>query len=58
MEKLLSAGQLAVKLGLAKSTVLTWARAGRIPKKKLAYNVLRFRQSEVVKALVKAAPGP
>lgn len=50
-DRLLTASELAGRLGVTPGTVLAWRRQGRIPGRKLSHKVLRFALSEVVAAL-------
>lgn len=49
--ELISAEQLADRLGLAERTVLDWARRGLIPELRLSPRIRRFDYGEVVAAL-------
>ena len=47
IEALLTASQLAEKLGFAAGTIVDWAEAGKVPALKIGGR-LRFRESEVL----------
>jgi excisionase family DNA binding protein len=48
--ELLTAPELAERLGVRPGTVLQWYRQGRIPGRKLSHKVLRFVLTEVLAA--------
>lgn len=50
-EELLTKEQLAEVLKVPTSTVLAWARAGKIPQVRLSLRTRRFRLSEVLAAI-------
>ena len=50
-EPLTDAKQVAARIGVAYLTVLKWGRCGKIPCVKISPRAIRFRLSEVVKAL-------
>lgn len=52
-EKLLSAEELAARLGIKPSTVRTWSRSGKIPTVVLSSQRKRFDWEDVLKALKK-----
>ena len=54
-EDLLTAADLADRLGIKPATVLYWHRTGRIPGRKLAHKVLRFNLADVLAALESAS---
>ncbi len=56
MEDLMTAPEVAEKLGLALNTVYVLARAGRIPCVRLG-RVVRFRASEIEAALSSSGSG-
>jgi predicted site-specific integrase-resolvase len=56
-DRILNARELATVLHCSSDTVLAWARAGRIPRIKLAPNRIIFDVQEVLDAL-KATRGP
>lgn len=49
MEKLLTAEELAVVMGVKLSTIYNWSHAGKLPRVKT--RLLRFRESDVQKWL-------
>ena len=53
---LMSAQQLAKRLGVKPSTVRRWFRAGLIPAKRLTPKVIRFNLDEVVTSLQDRQP--
>jgi excisionase family DNA binding protein len=55
-DALLTAAELAERLGVRPGTVLGWHRKGRIPARKLSQKVLRFDLAEVLAALESADP--
>jgi excisionase family DNA binding protein len=48
---LLTAAELAERLGVKPGTILGWHRLGRIPARRLSHKVLRFSLPDVVAAL-------
>ena len=50
-DNLLTADELANRLGIKPGTILDWHRRGRIPSRKLSHKVVRFDLSEVLAAL-------
>ena len=50
-DELLTAAELAERLGVKPGTILGWHRMGRIPARKLSNKVLRFSLPKVVAAL-------
>ena len=50
-DNLLTAAELAERLGVKPGTVLGWYRKGRIPARKLSHKVLRFDLADVLSAL-------
>ena len=50
-DALLTAAELAERLGVKPGTVLGWHRKGRIPARKLSHKVLRFDLADVLSAL-------
>jgi|LSQX01.2.fsa_nt_gb excisionase family DNA binding protein len=44
---LLTAEELAVKLGVSKDTIRRWRRSGKLPSVKLGERMIRFRPSDV-----------
>lgn len=54
-DSLMTAADLAARLGVRPSTVHDWHRAGRIPGRRLSHRVLRFDLAEVVAALESAS---
>ncbi len=51
MARLRTAREIGIRLGFSPLTILKWARQGRIPKRTLGYNVVRFVEADVVAAL-------
>lgn len=51
MSELLTANELAQRLGIRPATVREWARSGRIPEIKLSTKVRRFDIDEVLAAV-------
>jgi len=51
MADLLTAEELAGRLGIRPRTVREWARTGRIPEVRLSPKVRRFELAEVIQAL-------
>jgi excisionase family DNA binding protein len=50
-DDLLTAPELAARLGVRPGTVLAWHREGKIPGLRLTHKVLRFRLADVLSAL-------
>ena len=50
-DDLMTAAELAERLGVKPGTILGWHRRGRIPSRKLSPKVLRFSLSDVLAAL-------
>ena len=50
-EDLLTAAELAARLGVKSGTIFAWHRKGDIPGRKLSRKVLRFNLADVVAAL-------
>ncbi len=50
-DDLMTAAELAARVGVRPGTILQWHRKGRIPARKLSPKVLRFNLSEVLSAL-------
>jgi excisionase family DNA binding protein len=48
---LLTAAEVAERLGVKPGTILGWYRMGRIPARRLSHKVLRFNLDDVVTAL-------
>jgi hypothetical protein len=53
---LLTAVELADRLGLRPGTILAWHRRGKIPARKLSHKVLRFNLGDVLTALESQRP--
>ncbi len=50
-DDLMTAAELAARVGVRPGTILQWHRKGRIPARKLSHKVLRFNLAEVLSAL-------
>jgi hypothetical protein len=50
-DTLLTAADLASRLGVKPETILDWHRKGRIPARKLSHKILRFELAPVLSAL-------
>jgi excisionase family DNA binding protein len=50
-DALLTAAELAARLGVKPETILRWHRGGKIPARRLSHKVLRFNLAHVVAAL-------
>jgi excisionase family DNA binding protein len=50
-DDLMTAAELAARLGVKAGTVFSWHRSGRIPARKLSHKIVRFCLAEVVAAL-------
>jgi hypothetical protein len=50
-DDLLTAPELAGRLGVKPGTILDWHRSGKIPGRRLTYKVLRFWLADVLAAL-------
>jgi excisionase family DNA binding protein len=55
-DDLLTAAEIAIRLGVKPGTVLAWHRNGRIPARRLSHKVLRFALADVLKALDSTSP--
>ena len=53
-DQMLTAAEVADRLGVKASTVMKWSWAGKIPSRKLSAKVVRFDYSAVVTALESA----
>jgi predicted site-specific integrase-resolvase len=54
-DSILTAAELADRLGVRPGTILGWHRTGRIPARRLSHKVLRFDLSEILSALESGA---
>jgi predicted site-specific integrase-resolvase len=50
-DDLMSAVELAHRLGVKPGTILAWHRKGRIPSRRLSHKLLRFGLADVLSAL-------
>jgi excisionase family DNA binding protein len=55
---LLTAAELADRLGVKPGTILVWHRQGKIPARKLSHKVLRFDLRDVLTALESPQEAP
>jgi excisionase family DNA binding protein len=53
-EELMTAAELAARLGVKPGTIHGWHRKGKIPARRLSHKVLRFNLAEVLAALESA----
>ena len=56
-DDLMTASELAGRLGVRPGTVLLWYRQGRIPGRRLSHKVLRFNLAEVLATTETRRPG-
>ena len=55
-ENLITAEDLAQRLGLKADTIRRWASKGKIPSHRLSHKVVRFKLSEVLSSLEPRVP--
>ena len=55
MDKLLTATEMAERIGVSRFTLMGWHRAGVLPSTRLGYRTIRFKSDDVVEALDKRA---